>query len=90
MKALLFDTGQHRGKASERRTPACNVRHVLWAGRLSQAEISRQSGVSRANARDCLHLVPDRWAQTIEAQGPRGLRKRKAAGTQSNLRVAQR
>lgn len=48
---------------------------LLKAGKLSQAEIARQLGVSRATVSD--------WAKTIEAKGIRGLRKRKAAGSQS-------
>jgi len=56
--------------------------HLLRAGRLSQAEISRQLGVSRATVSN--------WAKTLEAQGMRGLRKRKAAGSQSKLSTAQK
>ena len=44
---------------------------------MSQAEIARQLGVSRTTVSD--------WAKTIEAKGIRGLRKRKAAGSQSKL-----
>jgi len=55
---------------------------LLKAGKLSQAEIARQLGVSRATVSD--------WAKTIEAKGMRGLRKRKAAGSQSKLDASQK
>ena len=55
---------------------------LLKAGKLSQAEIARQLGVSRATVSD--------WAKTIEAKGIRGLRKRKAAGSQSKLNPSQK
>ena len=54
----------------------------LKAGKLSQAEIARQLGVSRATV--------SVWAKTIEAKGIRGLRKRKAAGSQSKLNPSQK
>jgi len=55
---------------------------LLKSGKLSQAAIARQLGVSRATVSD--------WAKTIEAKGMRGLRKRKAAGGQSKLNPAQK
>jgi putative transposase len=55
---------------------------LLKAGKMSQAEISRQLGVSRATVSD--------WAKTIEAKGIRGLRKRKAAGSASKLSEPQK
>jgi len=55
---------------------------LLKAGKLSQAEIARQLGVSRATV--------SAWAKTVEAKGIRGLRKRKAAGSQSKLNSAQK
>lgn len=55
---------------------------LLKVGKLSQAEIARQLGVSRATVSD--------WAKIIKAKGIRGLRKRKAAGIQSKLNPAQK
>jgi putative transposase len=55
---------------------------LLKAGKLSQAEIARQLGVSRATVSN--------WTKIIEAKGMRGLRKRKAAGTQSKLNPSQK
>lgn len=55
---------------------------LLKAGKLSQAEIARQLGVSRATVSD--------WAKTIEAKGIRGFRKRKAAGSRSKLNPSQK
>ena len=55
---------------------------LLKAGKLSQAEIARQLGVSRATVSD--------WAKTIETKGIKGLRKRKAAGSQSTLNQSQK
>jgi transposase len=55
---------------------------LLKAGKLSQAEIARELGVSRATVSD--------WAKTVEAKGIRGLRKRKAAGSQSKLNPLQK
>jgi putative transposase len=50
---------------------------LLKAGKLSQAEIARQLGVSRATVSD--------WAKKLEAEGIRGLRKRTAKGGTSKL-----
>jgi len=55
---------------------------LLKGGKMSQAEIARQLGVSRTTVSD--------WAKTIEAKGIRGLRKRKAAGSQSKLNLSQK
>lgn len=55
---------------------------LLKAGKLSQAEIAQQLGISRTTVSD--------WAKTIEAKGIRGLRKRKAAGSQSKLDPSQK
>lgn len=55
---------------------------VLKAGKLSQAEIARQLGVSRATVSD--------WAKKLEAEGMRGLRKRTAQGGTSKLTKEQK
>jgi putative transposase len=55
---------------------------LLKAGKVSQAEIARQLGVSRATVSD--------WAKTVAAKGIRGLRQRKAAGSQSKLNPRQK
>lgn len=55
---------------------------LLKADKMSQAEIARQLGVSRTTVSD--------WAMTIAAKGIRGLRKRKATGSQSKLNPSQK
>lgn len=55
---------------------------LLRAGKLSQAEITRRLGVSRATVSE--------WAKTVEAKGIRGLRRRKAEGSQSKLNSLQK
>lgn len=55
---------------------------LLKAGKLTQAEIARQLGVSRATVSD--------WAKKVEAEGIRGLRKRTAKGGTSKLTKEQK
>jgi len=55
---------------------------LLKAGKLSQAEIARQLGVSRATVSE--------WAKIVETKGIGGLRKRKAAGSSSKLNMQQK
>lgn len=50
---------------------------LLKAGKLSQAEIARELGVSRA--------AVSGWGKKVEREGMRGLRKRKAKGGRSKL-----
>ncbi len=50
---------------------------LLKTGKISQAEIARHLGVSRATVSD--------WARKVEEEGMRGLRKRKAKGGVSKL-----
>lgn len=50
---------------------------LLKAGRLSQAEIARQLGVSRATVTD--------WAKRLRAGGRRQLRRRKPTGRRAKL-----
>lgn len=56
--------------------------HLLKASKLSQAEIARQLGVSRATVSD--------WAKKLEVAGMRGLRKRTAKGGTSKLTKEQK
>jgi putative transposase len=53
---------------------------LLRAGRLSQAEIARQLGVSRATVSD--------WAKRLESGGLRALHRRKAPGRPARLTPA--
>ena len=55
---------------------------LLKEGKLSQAEIARQLGVSRATVND--------WAKIVKAIGIRGLRKKKAPGSVSKLSKLQK
>jgi len=55
---------------------------LLKAGKLSQAEIARQVGVSRATISE--------WAKTVKDEGRRGLHRRKAIGGVSKLTEAQK
>lgn len=55
---------------------------LLKAEKLSQAEIARQLGVSRATVSD--------WAKKVEAEGIRGLRRRTAKGGTSKLTKEQK
>jgi putative transposase len=55
---------------------------LLKEGKLSQAEIARHLGVSRATVSD--------WAKMVQAKGMRGLRKKKAPGSESKLSKVQK
>lgn len=55
---------------------------LLRAGKMSKAEISRHLGVSRATV--------GQWARIIETQGMRGLKKRKATGSEPKLSNTQK
>jgi putative transposase len=55
---------------------------LLKAGKLSQAEIARQLGVSRATVSD--------WSKKVEEEGIRSLRMRKAQGGASKLTKEQK
>lgn len=68
-----------REQMEERRLEAGRL---LKAGQLSQAEIARQLGVSRATVSD--------WAKKVEAEGIRGLGKRTAKGGTSKLTKEQK
>jgi putative transposase len=54
---------------------------LLRAGKISQAEIARRMGVSRASV--------TRWKQHLEQEGKRGLRQRPRPGRPSRLTAAQ-
>ena len=62
----------------ERRRAAARL---LRTGKLSQAEIARQVGVSRA--------AVTYWKQRLQAEGLRGLRRRRPPGGQSYLSASQ-
>ena len=55
---------------------------LLKEGKLSQAEIARHLGVSRATVSD--------WAKVVKSKGIGGLRKKKATGSQSKLNQSQK
>jgi len=55
---------------------------LLKAGKLSQAEIARQLGVSRATV--------SAWAKVVESQGIKGLKSRKARGVEAKLSQEQK
>lgn len=55
---------------------------LLKEGKMSQAAIARDLGVSRATVSD--------WAKIVKAKGIRGLRKKKARGSESRLSKAQK
>ncbi len=55
---------------------------LLKEGKLSQAEIARHLSVSRATVGD--------WARIMKANGIRGLRKKKARGSESKLSKVQK
>lgn len=54
----------------------------LQGGKLSQAEIARQLGVSRATVSD--------WAKVVESQGIKGLKSRKSKGVEAKLSPEQK
>lgn len=56
--------------------------HRLKEGKMPQAEIARQLGVSRATVSD--------WAKVVKATGIRGLRKKKASGSEAKLSTVQK
>lgn len=55
---------------------------LLKEGKMSQAEVARHLGVSRATV--------SAWAKTVKAKGIRGLRKKKAPGSESKLSKVQK
>ena len=68
-----------REQKEERRLEAARL---LRRGKLTQAEIARQLGVSR--------MTVSRWAAQLEAGGVRRLRQRRSSGRPSKLTAAQR
>lgn len=68
-----------RGQKEERRLAGGGL---LKAGKLSQAEIARQLGVSRATVSE--------WARVVERQGIKGLESRKARGVEAKLSQEQK
>ena len=72
-------TYQTREQLAERRLEGGRL---IKAGKLTQVEIARQLGVSRATVSD--------WAKKVEAEGIRGLRKRTAKGGASKLTQEQK
>src|SRR5947209_7142546 len=67
-----------REQMEERRVAAGRL---LRAGTLSQAEVAREVGVSRASV--------TRWKQRLTCGGVRALRRRRAPGRASRLTAAQ-
>lgn len=55
---------------------------LLKVGKISQAEIARQLGVSRATVND--------WAKVVEGAGINGLKSRKARGVEAKLSEEQK
>lgn len=55
---------------------------LLKEGKQSQAEIARHLGVSRATVSE--------WAKIVQAKGKRGLRRKKAPGSESKLSKTQK
>jgi transposase len=55
---------------------------LLKAGKLSQSEIARHLGVSRATVSD--------WAKVVKSQGLKGLKRKKAKGVEAKLSKEQK
>ena len=68
-----------REQMEERRLEAA---HLLRRGKLTQAEIARQLGVSR--------MAVSQWAARLAAGGVRQLRQRRSSGRPAKLTAAQR